>query len=74
MARLRQLVDRIEIQPAGRGRPPAVLLHGRVSELLNLTERAPGSPLSSRVLVAGERYQRYSGLFSARIPRLPRPL
>lgn len=55
MARLRQLVDHIEIRPMGRGKPPAILLHGRLSELLNLPERPPGAPLSSRVLVAGER-------------------
>lgn len=57
-AQIRRLVDRIEIKPEGRGRPPGVTLHGRLSELLNLPGRAPGTTPSSRALVAGERLRR----------------
>jgi site-specific DNA recombinase len=52
--RLRRLVDHIEIRPMGRGRAPEILLHGRLSELMNLPERQPGTPPSSRAVVAGE--------------------
>lgn len=35
VALLRGLVDRVEIRPKGRGRPPDVTLYGRLAELLS---------------------------------------
>jgi hypothetical protein len=65
----RRIVTAIEVHPgSGRGKVE-ITVRGALAEILHLGQRQPGAVL----VVAGERYQRYSGLFSARIPRLLRP-
>ncbi len=54
VALLRGLVDRIDIRPAGRGRPPEIILHGRLAELLESPIRVLGPVQKSALLVAGE--------------------
>ena len=41
IAIVRSLIDRVEIRPDGEGKPLAVLLHGRLGELLSLATRTP---------------------------------
>lgn len=68
VALLRGLVDRIEIRPAGRGRPPEITLYGRLAELLATPIRVLGPFQTGRTAVAGERYRRYAG---SALPLLP---
>ena len=54
IALMRQLVDRIVIQPAGAGRPPGITLYGRLAELLAKPVRVLGPFRSGGMMVAGE--------------------
>jgi site-specific DNA recombinase len=53
-ALIRNLVDRIEIRPAGAGRPPEITLYGRLAELLAEPIRVLGPFRSGGTVVAGE--------------------
>ena len=59
VALLRGLVDRIEIRPAGKGRPPGITLYGRLAELLADPIRVLGPVQKSATAVAGDRLRRF---------------
>jgi site-specific DNA recombinase len=53
-ALIRRLVDKIEIRPMGRGRPPEVTLYGRLAELLSSVTTVHRAFATQASLVAGE--------------------
>ena len=57
VAIIRSLVTKIEIRPtAERGRTE-ILVHGALAGLINLATRAPGEPVRTVLMVAGEGFE-----------------